>query len=58
MTPISRAVQIPFTDGQLRLIELLMLKLGIHSRAAVVKYALARLASEENVKVAKKPSPK
>lgn len=49
----SKAVQIRFTDNNLRVIEALMDKLGIDTRAGVIKHAIARLAAEENIRIKK-----
>jgi uncharacterized small protein (DUF1192 family) len=56
--PRSRAVQIRFTERNLRVIELLMVKLGIDTRAGLVKHAIARLADQENIKTPSRSSAK
>lgn len=49
----SKAVQVRLTENNLRLIDLLQQKLGIDTRAGLIKHAIACLAAEHKISVRK-----
>ena len=49
LMPATKAVQVRFSETTLRLIDALGSKLGIETRAGVIKYCLARVAGDEAI---------
>lgn len=56
--PRAKVVQVRMAENLLRIVELLQEKLGIETRAGLIKHAIARLAIEHNVKLRGKSSAK